>query len=172
MGRGQNSAVEEILFGGGAMAPREELGPPPPPMPAGDLTDADILQLFADGRLDRCLDPAYSAGALSKFKLIAVSALLVNYSENNREYQGAIGIGIDPQTQQPVFAGITAHGKSGRVGSLGKAVYKGPSIDAACNAVNEMLDKKVRKGYTAQAIGSPWLRGGDVHRELEAKLRS
>jgi hypothetical protein len=77
---------------------------------------------------------------------LETGATLYRPDANDREYRVVIA-SKRPPGMSPVFIAITEWGPSGRVGSHSKVVYEGHDLGQALKAANEMIIKKLAKGY-------------------------
>lgn len=93
--------------------------------------------------------------------LLASSELLTNrQSATSKEYQGHICFGpANPsRPDQRTFIGLCTYGRGGAVTSQFKVYAQSSSIFPVCAAVEDVLYKKVRRGY--QPAGRPGFRLG------------
>jgi hypothetical protein len=80
---------------------------------------------------------------------------LVNYdSPTNKEYTGSILIGKDKSTGKTVYQAACYFGPGGKGHAQVKVYYEGDSLDAARQAIQTQLIKKINSGYSAPTRGT------------------
>ena len=127
----------------------------------------DLEQLYYD-----LGDAKGGAGQLAGCHILARSESLVNYqSATNKQYQAVLALGPAKQSGDIVWLGVCVYGPGNQPQRQQTRVYEGMDVHYACQAANNKLLSKLKRGYEAPMGGYPQLLSGtQVLYDLEEGL--